>query len=59
MTGIIATLGPVSATKEMITKLHDAGVTIFRFNFAHESFESAGQVIKVIRHNRKKALDTA
>ena len=30
-------------------KLHQAGVTIFRFNFAHENAESATRVISVIR----------
>lgn len=49
MTWIIATLWPASASKEMIMKLHQAGVTIFRFNFAHENAESATRVISVIR----------
>jgi pyruvate kinase len=49
MTGIISTLWPASASKEMIMKLHQAWVTIFRFNFAHENNESASKVISIIR----------
>jgi pyruvate kinase len=40
MTGIIATLGPKTSNKEMITDLHQAGVDIFRLNFAHETIQS-------------------
>ncbi|MCX6822950.1 MAG: pyruvate kinase [candidate division SR1 bacterium] len=54
MTGIIATLGPASANKDMLIKLHQAGVTIFRFNFAHESFESATKTMSLIREIEKE-----
>lgn len=33
----------------MLMKLHQAGVSIFRFNFAHESNESATKVLTMIR----------
>ena len=49
MTWIIATLWPASASKEMLMKLHQAGVSIFRFNFAHETFDSASKTIAIIR----------
>src|SRR5450830_1907205 len=32
---IVATLGPASATKEMIKALFEAGADVFRFNFSH------------------------
>ncbi|MGY9056134.1 MAG: pyruvate kinase [Alphaproteobacteria bacterium] len=32
---IVATLGPSSSTPEMIRKLHDTGVDVFRLNFSH------------------------
>ena len=40
MPSIIATLGPASTSKDMIHALHQAGVKIFRFNFAHDTEES-------------------
>lgn len=35
MTKIVATLGPASSSKEIISKLYDAGVTMFRINSSH------------------------
>ncbi len=49
MTWIIATLWPVSVNEDMITKLHKAGVTIFRVNFTHETAESAQKAMGIIR----------
>ncbi|MBL4595179.1 MAG: pyruvate kinase [Robiginitomaculum sp.] len=34
-TKIVATLGPASSSEEVISKLFDAGVDIFRMNFSH------------------------
>jgi pyruvate kinase len=34
-TKIIATVGPSSSSKEMLTQLIQAGVQIFRLNFSH------------------------
>ncbi|MBR1753995.1 pyruvate kinase [bacterium] len=48
-TKIVATLGPVSESKEMIGKLFDAGVTMFRINSSHGSFEEHSKRIKFIR----------
>jgi pyruvate kinase len=39
LTKIVATIGPVSDSEEMIEKLIKAGVNIFRFNFKHNSVE--------------------
>ena len=32
---IVATLGPASTSPEMIRKLFEAGVDVFRLNFSH------------------------
>ncbi len=48
-TKIIATLGPVSESKEAITNLVNAGVNIFRLNMSHAEHDWVRKVIKVIR----------
>ena len=48
-TKIVATVGPSSASAEMIKKLIIAGVDIFRLNFSHSSQDKHRQVIKIIR----------
>lgn len=49
MTKIVATLGPATATKEMIKKLFNAGVTMFRLNSSHGDVEFHSQNLKYIR----------
>src|SRR3989344_4280560 len=39
LTKIVATIGPVSDSEEMIEKLIKVGVNIFRFNFKHNTIE--------------------
>lgn len=46
---IVATLGPSTDTEEMIGKLIDTGVNVFRMNFSHGSHESHGELLKRIR----------
>jgi pyruvate kinase len=48
-TKIVATLGPASSSKEMISQLADAGVDIFRLNFSHGSNEVKAETIRIIR----------
>jgi len=36
---IVATLGPVSSTYEMIRALHEAGADVFRLNMSHGTHE--------------------
>ena len=38
-TKIVATLGPASGSKEVIKKMIDAGVNVFRINFSHANYE--------------------
>ena len=48
-TKIVATVGPVSSSPEMIQKLMKAGVDIFRLNFSHgENFQKL-ELINIIR----------
>jgi pyruvate kinase len=46
---IVCTIGPASSTKQMMKKLIDAGVDIFRLNFSHGTHEEKKQLVKRIR----------
>ena len=48
-TKIIATIGPASSSKEVLTKLIENGCSVFRINFSHGSHESHAEVIQNIR----------
>ena len=48
-TKILATLGPASNSEEMIRKLFEAGVDIFRLNFSHGTHEDHRQALETIR----------
>lgn len=53
-TKIIATLGPASRTEEGIASLIDAGVNLFRLNFAHETREHHAETIALIKRISKE-----
>lgn len=48
-TKIIATVGPSTASKEMLIQLIQAGVQIFRLNFSHGTHANHQQVIEHVR----------
>ncbi|KAB1156042.1 pyruvate kinase [Flavobacterium luteum] len=48
-TKIVATLGPACSTREIIKKMIDAGVNVFRVNFSHADYEDVKAKIKIIR----------
>lgn len=48
-TKIVATVGPASRSPEMVHKLIDAGVNVFRLNFSHGTHEEHSEVLKTIR----------
>jgi pyruvate kinase len=53
-TRIVATLGPASSSPEMLVKLMEAGVNVFRLNFSHGSKEVHKQNIELIRQEAKR-----
>jgi pyruvate kinase len=38
-TKIVATLGPAISSKEMLHKMVEAGVNVFRINFSHADYK--------------------
>ncbi len=54
-TKIVATIGPISNSYEMLQKLGQAGVNIFRLNFSHGSHKWHGEVIKHIKRLNEKS----
>lgn len=48
-TKIVATLGPVSDTRESVRQLLDAGVDVFRLNASHGTQEDHGRRIGIVR----------
>lgn len=53
-TKIVATVGPVSSSSEMIHKLMNAGVDIFRLNFSHGENSQKLELIQTIRQVSEK-----
>lgn len=52
-TSIICTIGPKTASVEMITKLRAAGMNVVRMNFSHGSHEYHGGVVDATRESVK------
>lgn len=46
---IVATIGPASDSPEMVRKLIEAGVSVFRFNFSHGDFAAHGKRLATVR----------
>ncbi|MHA1291063.1 MAG: pyruvate kinase [Promethearchaeota archaeon] len=46
---IVSTLGPASSSKQMLKKLIEAGVDVFRLNFSHGTHEEKRELVKRIR----------
>ncbi len=53
-TNILATIGPSSATKEVIEKLIDAGADAFRFNFSHGTHAEHKERYDIVRKLSKE-----
>ncbi|HNB59614.1 MAG TPA: pyruvate kinase [Phycisphaerales bacterium] len=49
LTKIVATVGPASDSPELIGKLIQAGVSVFRLNFSHGSLEDHARRLRIIR----------
>ncbi len=48
-TKIVATLGPATTSKEILKKMLEAGVNVFRINFSHADYDDVKKRIKTIR----------
>jgi len=48
-TKIVATIGPASDSPEMLARLIEAGVSVFRLNFSHGRFEEHAERLRRIR----------
>ncbi|MBA7516489.1 Pyruvate kinase [subsurface metagenome] len=46
---IVSTIGPASSSKQMLKKLSDVGVDIFRLNFSHGTHDEKRELVKKIR----------
>jgi len=54
-TKIVATLGPASSTFEVLEKLFNAGVDVFRLNFSHGTHEDHAARVAMIRELEHKS----
>ncbi|WP_282161880.1 pyruvate kinase [Ulvibacterium marinum] len=53
-TKIVATLGPATSKKEVLQKMIEAGVDVFRINFSHADYEDVKERIQMIRELNKE-----
>ena len=51
---IVATLGPASSTEEMVSKLFEEGVDVFRLNLSHGLHSEIKKRHEIIRRVEKK-----
>jgi pyruvate kinase len=59
-TKIIATIGPASSSKEVLTQMIQEGVNVCRLNFSHGAYEEHAKIIATIREiNEELNLHTA
>jgi pyruvate kinase len=55
LASIVATIGPASDSPEMVRRLIEAGVSVFRFNFSHGDFIAHGKRLATVREVAKQA----
>jgi pyruvate kinase len=53
-TKIVATLGPACDTKDILEKMMESGVNVFRVNFSHAEYADVERKIKMIREINKR-----
>lgn len=59
-TKIVATLGPATNTREIIEKMMECGVNVFRINFSHADYTDVERRVKIIRDiNKEKGFHVA
>ena len=55
-TKIVATLGPAISSKEMLHKMVEAGVNVFRINFSHADYEDVKNASKTFETSMKSMV---
>ncbi len=50
-TKIVATLGPACGTKEIIERMMESGVNVFRINFSHADYAEVEERVKIYKRN--------
>lgn len=59
-TKIVATLGPATNTKEILTELAVSGVNVFRINFSHADYDIVKERVRQIREiNEENSFNVA
>jgi pyruvate kinase len=59
-TKIVATLGPATSKREVLKKMMEAGVDVFRINFSHASHDDVAERIQMIRDlNEELGVNTS
>ena len=59
-TKIVATLGPATDSKEILTNLALEGVNVFRINFSHADYDDVRKTVKTIREiNEENGFNVA
>jgi len=59
-TKIVATLGPATNTKEILTQMAASGVNVFRINFSHADYDVVKERVRLIREmNEEKGYNVA
>ncbi len=53
-TKIVATLGPATSSKDVLRKMLQEGVNVFRINFSHANYDDVKERIKMIRELNKE-----
>ncbi len=53
-TKVICTIGPASSTKEVISKMIDAGMNVARFNFSHSTHEEQKVLMDLVKETAKE-----
>src|SRR5262245_23988916 len=48
-TKIVATVGPTSSVPDVLRRLIEAGVSVFRLNFSHGTYETHGAAVSQVR----------
>ena len=59
-TKIVATLGPATNTKEILERMAEEGVNVFRINFSHADYDIVKKSVKQIREiNEERGFNVA